>query len=281
MVGLRCDEGEGHGSCHAKLCFVCIHRCLVILASIDGIHFNNDIQESVTTKSSPIKLIQNPQQLSFNKIDYIPTEHDTVRGTRFCLDDTLAVGPTNLLANASKSVHHSIKISLEVGHSSTHNTTSNALQDILVLELSRGTISEWQIKSRSRMTAVHNRSKTTSCREGLDQDIVHDIVNNNTRPCVVDRVDGIVVSIILVAVEIDCLATVSAEMQEERVVRSCIPDEPLHSGEDVGLCGFPCRICLIVRQCHRILFAEPKSADERLDVANIIDTTIMKKQRID
>lgn len=172
----RCDEGKGHGSCHAKLGFTRISRGLVILAS---------------------------------------TEHDTVRGTRFCLDDTLAIGPTNFLANASKTVHHSTKISLEVGQSGAHNTASNALQDILILELSRGTIGEWQIQGRSRMTAVHNRSKTTSCREGLDHDIVHDIVNNNTCSCVVDRVDGIVVSIVLVAVEISCLTTVSTEMQEE------------------------------------------------------------------
>lgn len=63
------------------------------------------------------------------------------------------------------------------------------------------------------------------------------VVNEVALSLVINGVDDFVGTVLLVAIEIRGLSTVSRVVQEEGVIGLRAADEPLHSANDVGLGG--------------------------------------------
>lgn len=170
------------------------------------------------------------------------------------------------------------------------------------------------------MTAVHDGCQSAAGGQGPHHYSMQHVVHNSACALVIHWVDRFVVAIVLVAVQILGLTTMSTEVEEEpintknkissggggcggqystlftlpffffhvfiatanksikkknglRVIGSCVPDEPLHGGNHVGLCWDLGRVLLVVGQGNTILLPEPVLPEqERLDVAHVVDT---------
>lgn len=103
---------------------------------------------------------------------------------------------------------------------------------------------------------------------------MHLVVHNHSCLLVVYRVDCLVIAIVLVAVLVLSLPSVSTVVEEERVIRTSITDQPPHSFKDVRVGRNTTRVLLIIRQRDSILFLESIVLhNERLDVLDIVDTS--------
>jgi len=98
------------------------------------------------------------------------------------------------------------------------------------------------------VTTVKNGSETTSSRQFLHHNIMHflshqiqmfgdgglNVIDDWSSLVKVDRVDCLVIHIILRTIEIDHLSSVATVMEEKTVMWSCIVDEPMHRTNHVG-----------------------------------------------
>lgn len=65
----------------------------------------------------------------------------------------------------------------------------------------------------------------------MNHDSVHLVIDNHSSLFKIDRIDRLVVSIILIAIEILRRSSVTRVVEEESVVRSSIFDQPLHRSQ--------------------------------------------------
>lgn len=101
---------------------------------------------------------------------------------------------------------------------------------------------------------------------------VHLVVDHLTGRSVIDRVDRLVVAVVLVAVPVGRLASVAGIVEEEGVVRLGAGDEPTHRLRDVGSRRLLTGVAGVVRQDDNVLLAVPVPArDEAFDVVNVVD----------
>ena len=81
------------------------------------------------------------------------------------------------------------------------------------------------------------------------------IIDDMPRRLEIQRIHHLIMPIILVAVQILRLATMARVMEEERIVRFGVGDEPLHGGDHVGACGDLTRVaCVIDEHDNVVLF---------------------------
>ena len=120
------------------------------------------------------------------------------------------------------------------------------------------------------MAGVENCGQADTGLEGLHEDTVHVVVDDVTGDSEVDGVDDFVVAVVFVAVEIGRLSSVACVklvmglpdqrgdvltgiVEEERIVRSGIFDEPVHGAKDVLFGRLAHRVLLIVGEKNHIL----------------------------
>lgn len=87
------------------------------------------------------------------------------------------------------------------------------------------------------MTAIKDSSQPTPGRQRLDQQRMQIIIDQVARLLEIQRIDHLIVPIVLVPVQILGLAPVSRVVEEEGIVRLGTGDEPLHRGDHVGSSG--------------------------------------------
>jgi hypothetical protein len=87
-------------------------------------------------------------------------------------------------------------------------------------------------------------------------------------------IDNLIVPIFLVTVLILRLTTVARVVEEERVVRTGIADEPLHGIHDIPLRRDLAGVGRVIREGDNVLLPiVPLGAKEALDVRHIVDTS--------
>jgi hypothetical protein len=107
----------------------------------------------------------------------------------------------------------------------------------------------WQFALASATTyRIKDRRETTALRQRSYHDCVHVVVDNLPSSLEVERVDGLIVAVVLIAVSVFGLTSVSRvceisvmlarsplsisakrTVEEERIVGSSVANEPLHS----------------------------------------------------
>lgn len=102
---------------------------------------------------------------------------------------------------------------------------------------------------------------------------MHVIVHNVASDAVVQWVDDIVESIVLISIQIGSTTSVAREVDEQRIVRLGVLDEPLHGAYYVRLGGDAHRIPLVIGENDHVLTLVPVPPSQEVGhVSNIIDT---------
>jgi hypothetical protein len=124
------------------------------------------------------------------------------------------------------------------------------------------------------MTRVKDSSETNTLDQGLDNTEMDLVVNNGTSLGVVYRVNAFVISIVLIAIFVLDLATVTGIVKEESVIGLSIWHEPTHSADDV----FPGRnhdwVSLIISQQNHVLSLVAIALyQESRNIVYVVDTS--------
>jgi hypothetical protein len=124
------------------------------------------------------------------------------------------------------------------------------------------------------MARVKDSSETNTLDQGLDYAEMDLVVNDGTSPGVVDGVNAFVVSIVLVAIFVLDLTTVTGIVKEESVIRLSILHEPTHSADDVLSGRNHDWILLIISQQNHVLSLVAIALyQESGNVVYIVDTS--------
>lgn len=98
------------------------------------------------------------------------------------------------------------------------------------------------------------------------------VVDNVAGLLKVDRVDDLVVPVVLVSVLVLGLAAVARVVEEERVVGTRALHEPLHRRNHVGARRDLARVPRVVRQHHHVVGLVPVALDqELLHIVHVVD----------
>ena len=125
----------------------------------------------------------------------------------------------------------------------------------------------------------------------ISHNSVHLIIHDMARMAEVHRVDGFVVTVTLITIQILGLTTMAGVVEEQRIVWLSILHEPMHGSQDILLGGLTLGMLLVVRQGHHItwvvgepLLQEPRHVLDIVDAAaqlspltDVVDTD---KQRL-
>lgn len=125
------------------------------------------------------------------------------------------------------------------------------------------------------MTRVEDGGQTNTRSQRSHHDSMHVIVNNMTSGSVVERIDHVIIAIILIAVQIGGTTAVTGEVNEEGVVRLSITNKPLHCAENVCLCGNTHGVALVIGENDHVLSAITKSLmQESGHIGDIVDAAL-------
>ena len=161
--------------------------------------------------------------------------------------------------------------------------------EVGLFEDALGGIDVWKVERGAGMAGVEDCGQADTGLEGLDEDAVHVVVDDVTGNSEVDGVDDFVVAVVFVAVEIGGLSSMTCTklssglpyqgdmltgiVEEQRVIRSGILDQPVHSTENVLFRRLAHWVLLIVGEKNHILSGVPKVRVEiSRHVLDIVDT---------
>ena len=181
-----------------------------------------------------------------------------------------AVG--RLFEEPDRRVGHAREVSLPIGVDRTEQILRCLLGQVGLLEHSLRRVDVRQVQRRSRVARVKDGRQSHTGPQRTHHDSVHIIVHDMPRGAVVDRVDHVIVSVVLVAVQVGGATAVAGEMHKERVMGLGILDEPLHGPHDVGLGRDAHRVLLVVGEDDHVLTAIAELVvKEARHVGDIVD----------
>lgn len=103
---------------------------------------------------------------------------------------------------------------------------------------------------------------------------MHLVVDNVACLSEVYWIYHLVVSVFFIAIQVLSLASVAGIVEEQRVIRPGVLNEPMHCSQDILFRRLTHRVLLVVRQDHHVLSLITKVAVQiSRHVLNIIDTS--------
>jgi hypothetical protein len=135
-------------------------------------------------------------------------------------------------------------------------------------------------KSDSRFKCLHPIISLSELESGTRQGVrhihypVHLIVYNMTRVSEIHRIDGLVVAVPFVTVQILSLPSMPRVVEKQRIIRLRVSNQPVHSRQNILLRRLALRMLLVVGENHHVIpFVVESVVEEAGHVLDIVDAT--------
>mmetsp|Transcript_24321 Transcript_24321/g.67743 ORF Transcript_24321/g.67743 Transcript_24321/m.67743 type:complete len:333 (+) Transcript_24321:367-1365(+) len=157
----------------------------------------------------------------------------------------------------------------ECSHEAHHWSKVEAFGQVHLLLFAIGNKDVWEVKNGSGMAAVHDGSTEDSLWHGCDQGVEEVVIADLTGVVVVERDQGLVVSILLVTIVVLQLASVAGVVEEHHITWLTGSDDLLVCSKDVVVCWVG--VVAIVHQHGDVLLLESVAVlDVFFHVSNIV-----------
>lgn len=158
-----------------------------------------------------------------------------------------------LLEKANGGACHAGEISLAVRRECGEQILRGFLGQVRLLQDTLGRVHVRQIQSGSRVARVEYGRQSHTGTQRAYHNVVHVVVNNMSSTLIIYWVDHVVEAVVLVTIQIGGPTTMAGEVNEERVVRLGILDQPVHGSNDIILGWNAHGILLVVGENDHIL----------------------------